>query len=241
MRDSVVLPAPDGDDNTNISPRRSTSLVQATAARDSFEILHLLAKLLDDVLHLQCRSSVNSRSLDFEQRGVDLAVEFLRKEIEPAPDRAALGQHSRACATCEAMRSSSSRMSAFAAIIIASWCRRSASKRSDVSSSAATCSASRALIASGLRPGAASAFGRAARSRRSAAVKIRPSAVPSRLRMAIRLCRASSKPAATAPSAAAGLASSSSGSTTSITPLIASSPSTLGGAAAMRWPDRSQS
>ena len=48
-------------------------------------------------------------------------------------------------------------MSALEAIRIASWCRRSGSKRVDVSSSAAICSASRALIASAFRPGAASA------------------------------------------------------------------------------------
>src|SRR5689334_20718692 len=51
----------------------------------------------------------------------------------------------------EALRSSSSRMSALVAIRIASCIRRSGSKRADVASSVAICSASRALIASGLR------------------------------------------------------------------------------------------
>src|SRR5262245_65238774 len=93
MRDSVVLPAPDGEDSTNIRPRRATpSALWPPAAIASLQILDLFAELLDDVLHLEPRIG----ELDVVRlgaAGVDLAVEFLRKEIEPPADRPALAEH----------------------------------------------------------------------------------------------------------------------------------------------------
>jgi hypothetical protein len=48
-RDSVVFPAPDGEDNTNISPRRAIIGVSERflAISVSLQVLHLLAELLD--------------------------------------------------------------------------------------------------------------------------------------------------------------------------------------------------
>src|SRR5690242_20070062 len=92
MRDSVVLPAPEGDDSTNISPRRATPSALWPAAIASLQILDLFAELLDDVLHLE----PGVGELDvvrFGAAGVDLAIEFLRQEVEPAPDRPALAEH----------------------------------------------------------------------------------------------------------------------------------------------------
>ncbi len=53
IRDSVVLPAPDGDDNTSISPRRAMILDLAWPAPSLLQILHLLAELLDHGLQLE--------------------------------------------------------------------------------------------------------------------------------------------------------------------------------------------
>src|SRR5262249_60970340 len=93
MRDSVVLPAPEGDDSTNISPRRATpSALWPPAAIASPQILDLLSELLDGVLHLE----PGVGELDvvrFGAAGVDLAIEFLRQEVEPPPDRSALAEH----------------------------------------------------------------------------------------------------------------------------------------------------
>src|SRR5262245_12734526 len=92
MRDSVVLPAPDGEDSTNIRPRRATpSALWPPAAIASLQILDLFAELLDDVLHLE----PGIGELDVVRlgaAGIDLAVEFLRQEIEAAADRPALAE-----------------------------------------------------------------------------------------------------------------------------------------------------
>ena len=58
----------------------------------SLQILHLLAKLLDDVLHFE----TGIGQLDIVRlgaAGVDLAVELLRQEIEPPSDCPALAYH----------------------------------------------------------------------------------------------------------------------------------------------------
>src|SRR4029453_3479979 len=92
MRDSVVLPAPDGDDSTNISPRRSTPSKPWPAAITSLQILDLLAELLDDIFHFE----PGIGELDVVRlgaAGIDLAVEFLRQEIESPPHRPALAEH----------------------------------------------------------------------------------------------------------------------------------------------------
>src|SRR6516165_545542 len=106
MRDSVVLPAPEGEDSTNISPRRAIIACSCPAAvtigrlrgrpgwtegsppSQSFQILHLLAKLLDDALELEA----DIGELDVVGLGaqrVGFAIELLGEEIEPATDRSA--------------------------------------------------------------------------------------------------------------------------------------------------------
>ena len=45
-RDSVVLPAPEGDDSTYISPRRATFRFDASSP-SSLQVLHLFAELFD--------------------------------------------------------------------------------------------------------------------------------------------------------------------------------------------------
>jgi len=47
--DSVVLPAPDGDDSTNRSPRRA----MVDCVPELLNVLHLLAKLIDHGLELK--------------------------------------------------------------------------------------------------------------------------------------------------------------------------------------------
>src|SRR5215813_3292919 len=93
MRDSVVLPAPDGEDSTNIRPRRSTpSNPWPPAAIASLQILDLFAELLDDILHLE----PGIGELDvvrFRAAGIDLAIELLRQEIKPPADRSALAEN----------------------------------------------------------------------------------------------------------------------------------------------------
>src|SRR6185437_8465696 len=73
-RDKVVLPAPEGEDNTSIRPRRCISL----------DILGLLAELVDH--GFQGQAGAGERNVGrFRTQGIGLAVEFLRQEIELAP------------------------------------------------------------------------------------------------------------------------------------------------------------
>src|SRR5580698_5037436 len=83
-RDSVVLPAPDGEDSTSISPRRLISL----------DILRLLAELVDHGLERQPRAGKRDVG-GFRAQRVGFAVELLRQEIELAADRVA-GREKRA-------------------------------------------------------------------------------------------------------------------------------------------------
>ena len=53
LRESVVLPAPDGEDRTSIKPRRATVLCFAAPASSLFHILDLLAELFDRGLQLK--------------------------------------------------------------------------------------------------------------------------------------------------------------------------------------------
>ena len=130
MRDSVVLPAPDGDDSTSIRPRRAIRLAFAPSrAIALLQVLHLLAELLDHGLELQPDIG-QFDVVGFGAQRIGFAVELLGQEIELAADRRRRRRSaSCACATCAASRSSSSRMSALVASRIASWCSRSASKR----------------------------------------------------------------------------------------------------------------
>src|SRR6476660_4545790 len=89
MRESVVLPAPDGEDRTSISPRRVTNLAfgfrDAARAISLFQVLHLLAELFDHALEL--KSDIGQRHV--VRLGADrvgLAIELLREEIETAAD-----------------------------------------------------------------------------------------------------------------------------------------------------------
>ena len=91
MRDSVVLPAPDGDDSTSIRPRRAIGLGSWHARHRSLQVLHLLAELLDHGLELQA----DIGQLDVVGLGaqrIRFAVELLRQKIELAADRAAVGE-----------------------------------------------------------------------------------------------------------------------------------------------------
>ena len=59
-------------------------------APDSFQVLHLLAELLDH--GLEFKSDIGELNIvRFGAQGVRFAVEFLGEKVEAAPDRAALG------------------------------------------------------------------------------------------------------------------------------------------------------
>src|SRR5262249_22264921 len=111
MRDSVVLPAPDGEDKTSISPRRTMAiffgLFRATGRftmlsalptfpaepRENnglFEVLHLLAELLDNGLELKPDLG-EFHVVRFGAQRIGFPIELLGEEIEPASDRAAFG------------------------------------------------------------------------------------------------------------------------------------------------------
>ena len=57
MRESVLLPAPEGEDRTNIIPRRATTGSAGgrvdVSAMLLFQVLHLLAELLDHAFELK--------------------------------------------------------------------------------------------------------------------------------------------------------------------------------------------
>ena len=164
---------------------------RAISASRSFQILHLLAELLDHGLQLQ----PDVGQLDVVRLGaqrIGLAVELLRQEIELAADRrrrprsaGAPAPHARRAGRaprgCRPWRRSGS-------LPGAAGRDRSGST---VSSSAAICSASRALIASGWRPGAASARAvSAAISSSRAAQHARRAPSPSCRRISARLASA---------------------------------------------------
>src|SRR6185436_11524235 len=83
-RDSVVLPAPEGEDKTSIRPRRWIA-----AASASFDILDLLPHALDGAFQIDA----DSRQLDvgrLRTQRIGLAIELLAEEIELAADRIVL-------------------------------------------------------------------------------------------------------------------------------------------------------
>src|SRR5205807_5748208 len=96
-RESVVLPAPEGEDRTSMRPRRATTAPlrwSFSAGIASFQILDLLAELLDHALELE----PDIGELDVVRFGAErigLAVELLSEEIEPPTDRAAVGDQPR--------------------------------------------------------------------------------------------------------------------------------------------------
>src|SRR5690349_1374650 len=93
----VVLPAPEGEERTSISPRRLTSMKPDDPAGAlislkslSLDVLDLLAQLLDR--RLQVDPDVGEADIGaLGAERVGLAVEFLAEEIELAPDRAPFG------------------------------------------------------------------------------------------------------------------------------------------------------
>ena len=94
----------------------------------SLHVLNLLAELLDHGLQVE----PDPRQGDVVGLGaerVGLAAEFLRQEVEPAADRPPSSEAAGEPPTWARSRSSSSRMSARAAISTASWCRRAGSRR----------------------------------------------------------------------------------------------------------------
>ena len=95
-RASVVLPAPDGDDSTNNSPRRaiggiaarSTGLVGLVGFVDIglLDVLDLLAQLIDH--GFECQPVAGDFGVvAFGAERVGFAVEFLGEEVEFAADR----------------------------------------------------------------------------------------------------------------------------------------------------------
>src|SRR5690606_29785630 len=81
-RDSVVLPAPEGDDSTSGNPRRAISALLFTL---SLNVLHLLSHLVDDRLERE----TDAGDLDvvrLRAQRVGLAVELLRQKVELATD-----------------------------------------------------------------------------------------------------------------------------------------------------------
>src|SRR5437763_17115928 len=86
-RDSVDFPAPDGEDTTSIRPRRAMS---ALILNLSFDVLYLLAKLIDHGFQREPdMGELNIRG--FRTQSIRLPVKFLCKEIEFAPSRLLAG------------------------------------------------------------------------------------------------------------------------------------------------------
>src|SRR5918995_2643949 len=81
-RDSVVFPAPEGEESTSRSPRR----LMSEAGRALFKVLHLLAQLIDHRFELEPDAADLLAPCLGAQR-VGLAVELLGKEVELAADR----------------------------------------------------------------------------------------------------------------------------------------------------------
>ena len=114
----------------------------------SFQVLHLLAELLDHALELQADIG-ELHIVRLGAQRVGFAIELLSQEIEPAADRAAVGDQPLACATCERKP-----IKLLADVGLAGDQDRLLMQAVGIeavggSSSAATCSAMRALIASG--------------------------------------------------------------------------------------------
>src|SRR5215831_6964757 len=87
-RARVVLPAPEGEDSTNRSPRRARranswlwSCPLASLTFRSLDVLHLLAHLVDNRLELKARPR-RLRIVRLGAQCVGLAIELLRQEIE---------------------------------------------------------------------------------------------------------------------------------------------------------------
>src|SRR5258706_4808718 len=82
-RAKVDLPAPDGEDTTSINPRRAMAV---PILNPLFDVLHLLAKLVDH--RLQRQSDMGELNVGgFRTQRIRLTVKFLCKEIELAPGR----------------------------------------------------------------------------------------------------------------------------------------------------------
>ena len=76
-RDNVVFPAPDGEDNTNIRPRRATAPSRFTVAGVcSLNILCLFTELVD--YRFQFNADLCQRRIvGFRTKGIGFPVEFL--------------------------------------------------------------------------------------------------------------------------------------------------------------------
>src|SRR5690606_28362437 len=81
-RASVGWPAPDGQDRTSMMPRRSM-VGECTA---SLDVLNLLTHPLDLRLELQAQAG-DAAVVGFRAERVGFAIDLLRQEIEPSPDR----------------------------------------------------------------------------------------------------------------------------------------------------------
>src|SRR5689334_670249 len=89
----VVLPAPEGEERTRSRPRRPIS---GELMRALFDVLHLLAELLDPGLELEADpGQLDVRRLGAERIG--LAVELLAEKIETPASGATLGKQLARC------------------------------------------------------------------------------------------------------------------------------------------------
>src|SRR5690606_29642116 len=90
-RDSVDLPAPEGEDSTNIKPRRTpeetTEGIELQPSK-LFNILNLFAELIDRRLEVK-PDPVQIHGRRLVAQGRRLPVQFLRQKIELAAHRPA--------------------------------------------------------------------------------------------------------------------------------------------------------
>ena len=88
LRDSVVLPAPDGDDSTSIRPRRAMLMSPRAIAHSRF---CTCSRNCSTTVLSSRPILVSSTSFALAHKRVRFAVELLRQKVEPAADRAAVG------------------------------------------------------------------------------------------------------------------------------------------------------
>ena len=230
MRDSVVLPAPDGDDSTSIRPRRAIALL-LPRARHRYSRFCTCSRNCSTTALSSSPMLVSSRSLALEHKRIRFAVELLGQKVELAPDRAAVGDQ---LLGLRDMRREPVEL--LADVDLGGEQDRLLVQPVGVEALRGFQQRRHLLGQPRLdRLGLASRRG-ARRGRRalpiseSRADRILPSACPSVRRISARPFSASPKPATTATSAALRSSSLSSASLTSITPLSARMPSRLGGA-----------
>src|SRR5437879_13207144 len=102
MRDSVVLPAPEGDDSTNISPRRST--LSKPPAVIGYSRFWTCSRNCSTTFFISSPVWVNSRSFDLEQQVLTSRLNSWARKSSRRPTGPPLPSIARACATWEVLR-----------------------------------------------------------------------------------------------------------------------------------------